>query len=247
MSPELAPEEIAAALDAVAMDVLGSAGIHSPPVDCLQLARALGIAVAVDDSQPGRARYVRLRSRRSGPAKPAILLSGEPRAERRHWAVAHEIGEHAAHLVFSLLAVEPCQAARNARETVASQLAGRLLLPTRWFLPDAEQCRWDMLALKSRYATASHELIARRMLECAPPVIISIFDHGELRFRRSNLAGRAAPLSAVEMECWRAVHTLGLAQQEWEGTRTIQGWPVHEEGWKREILRTEAAEFGVDV
>ena len=23
------------------------------------------------------------------------------------------------------------------------------------------------------------------------------------------------------------------------GTQTIQGWPVHEPGWKREILRTE--------
>jgi len=246
MSPELAPEEIAAALDAVATDVLGSAGIHAPPVDCLHLARALGITVAVDDSQPGRARYVRLCGRRSGPARPAILLSGEPRGERRHWAIAHEIGEHAAHRVFDRLGIEPCETARNARETVASQLAGRLLLPTRWFVPDAEECRWDLLAMKLRYATASHELIARRMLECPPPVIISIFDHGELWFRRGNLAGRAAPLSTVELECWRAVHTLGLARQEWEATRTIQGWPVHEEGWKREILRTEAAEFGAD-
>jgi hypothetical protein len=73
-------------------------------------------------------------------------------------------------------------------------------------------------------------------------VIISIFDHAELTFRQSNLGGQVPPLSAAETECWQLVHRLGRPGQALDGLRTIQGWPVHEEGWKREILRTEAEE-----
>ena len=90
-----------------------------------------------------------------------------------------------------------------AREEVANRLAGRLLLPTAWFLADAASGGWDLLALKSQYATASHELIARRMLECPPPVIVTIFDHRAVSFRRSNVPGQVPPPSAAEMACWR--------------------------------------------
>ena len=110
----------------------------------------------------------------------------EPRLERRQWAVAHEIGEHVAYRVFLQWGVDPRETAPKAREAVANNLAGRLLLPTAWFAADGAACGWDLLALKARYRTASHELIARRMLECRPPVIISIFDHRRISFRRSN-------------------------------------------------------------
>ena len=154
MFAELEREEVSAALDAVAMTLLDAAGIGRPPVDAFRLARALGITIAEDDRQQGRARYVRLGGRRA--TRPTILLRREPRRERRQWAVAHEIGEHVAHRVFSLLGVEPCETTPAARETVANHLAGRLLLPVDWFALDAPGCRWDLLELKSRYATASH-------------------------------------------------------------------------------------------
>jgi hypothetical protein len=70
-------------------------------------------------------------------------------------------------------------------------------------------------------------------------VIVSIYDHCQLQFRRSNLPGRVPPPSPLEMECWRAVHDGNRPQCTSDGLRNIQGWPVHEEGWKREILRTE--------
>ena len=86
-------------------------------------------------------------------------------------AVAHEIGEHIAYRVFARWGADPVETAANAREQVANWLAGRLLLPTAWFAADGTACGWDLLALKARYNTASHELIARRMLECRPPVM----------------------------------------------------------------------------
>ncbi len=242
MLAEFAREELSAGLDTVAMEVLAEAGVERPPVDAFQLAGALEISVVTDNRQSGRARYVRL-----GGHRATILLRSDPRPERRHWAVAHEIGEHAAHRMFALLGVDPRETVPGAREVVANHLAGRLLVPGAWFAADGSGCRWDLLELKARYATASHELIARRMLECRPPVIISIFDQGEVHFRRSNLPGRVPPPSSVEMHCWQWVHDRNRPQQTYEGLRAIQGWPVHEEGWKREILRTEAEEYDIDV
>ena len=76
MFPEYTHEELAAGLDAVAMDLLAEAGVDGPPVDAFDLARRLGITVAVDDCQRGRARYVRLDARR--PARCAH----DPAAQR---------------------------------------------------------------------------------------------------------------------------------------------------------------------
>jgi len=246
MLPEFATEQLADGLDTIAAEVLAETGVDGPPVDAFRVAAALGITVARDDRQQGRSRYVRLGGRRARQPKATILLRPEPRSERRQWAVAHEVGEHVAHRVFALLGVDPRETRPNAREAVANHLAGRLLLPTGWFAADAASCGWDLLELKARYATASHELIARRMLECRPPVIISIFDHGQLYFRRSNLPGRVPSLSPVESQCWQTVHRGNRPQYAYDGPRTIQGWPVHEEGWKREVLRAEVEDFGVD-
>ncbi len=157
--------------------------------------------------------------------------------------MAHEIGEHVAHRVFAQWGVDP-RGTANAREQVANCLAGRLLLPTRWFTTDAAACHWDLLALKGRYQTASHELIARRMLECRPAVVISIFDQQRLSFRRSNVCGRVPPPSRAEIECWNSVRERCRPQQTRHGPRLVQGWPIHEEEWQREILRMEVEEWG---
>ncbi|HUT94383.1 MAG TPA: hypothetical protein VMY37_33295, partial [Thermoguttaceae bacterium] len=104
---------------------------------------------------------------------------------------------------------------------------------------DASVLGWDLLELKARYSTASHELIARRMLEFSPPVIVSIFDHRCVYFRRSNVPGQVPPPSPAERDCWQTVHEQNRPEQTFDGVQAIQGWPVHEPGWKREILRAE--------
>jgi hypothetical protein len=242
MLAEYTREELAAGLDAVTMELLAEADIAGPPVDAFTLAVRLGITVAIDDGQQGRARYVRLESRRPARSRAAILLRSDPRPERRQWAVAHEIGEYAACRVFVQWGVDVREVVPRAREEVANRLAGRLLLPTAWFVADAADAGWDLAALKAQYSTASHELIARWMLECPPPVIVTIFDHRRVSFRRSNLPGRVPPPSPAEMACWQAVHDSATPRQIDDGPRTIQGWPVHEPAWKREILRAEVEE-----
>jgi len=239
MLPEIAREELAKTFESVAMDLLNRAGIDEPPVDAFGVARALGITVAIDDRQRGRARSVRLRGYRNCRPHQAILLHSDPRAERRQWAIAHEIGEQAAYRVFGLLSVDPRETAAGTREMVANHLASHLLLPGTWFSADAGRCDWDLIELKHRYRTASHELIARRMLELPPPVIMSIFDHARITFRSTNARGRVPPLSQWEMQCWHSVHNRNRPQRSSNGLQSVQGWPVHESGWKREILRTE--------
>ncbi|MEN6449395.1 MAG: ImmA/IrrE family metallo-endopeptidase [Thermoguttaceae bacterium] len=242
MLSEYTAEELSDGLDCVAREVLCEGAIAGPPIDAVQLARRLNIALAWDDQQQGRARYVRLGGHRPASDRPTILLRPDPRQERRHWAVAHEIGEHVAYRVFARWGEDPRTAPPGAREQVANQLAGRLLLPTSWFAADGAACEWDLIELKSRYRTASHELIARRMLECRPAVVISIFDQGRISFRRSNLPGRVPPPLPGEMKCWRTIREECRPQQSRHGPALIQGWPIYEEQWKREILRMELAD-----
>ena len=239
MLPEITQDQYTATLDAVVQEVLGGAAIDGPPVDAVLLASRLGLTVALDARQRSRARCVRLGPTRGRLGRVTVLLRPEPRHERLQWALAHEIGEHLCYRFFAALGADPRQIDAPARERVANQLAGRLLLPTAWFTADASACAWDLARLKVRYATASHELIARRMLELPPPVIITIFDQGMLYFRRGNLPFPAPPLSPAERRCWHEVCATARPKRLRRPTRCIQGWPVYEDGWRREILRTE--------
>ncbi len=239
MLPELTPDEFSAALDCVAADALAVSQPSGPPIDALALARALGLAVAWDDRQLGRGRIVRLSKFADREAHGSILLKHNPRRERVQWAIAHEIGEACAYQVFDHLRVDPREAPAGAREMVANQLAGRLLLPREWFGADGPACGWDLLELKRQYATASHELIARRMLDFAPSVIVTIFDHGQRTFRRGNFPRWLPPLDVLESTAWRAAHESGESVFEECPRCRVQAWPIHEADWKREILRSE--------
>ncbi len=238
MLPELTQHDYSAALDAVVEGLLAELPATQPPINALELARALKLEIAWDAGQRGRGRIVRLRDFVGGP---------DPRPERLQWAVAHEIGEACAHQVFDYLCVDPREAPPAARENVANHLAGRLLLPREWFLADARRLEWDVVLLKERYATASHELIARRTLDFSCPVVISIFDHGRLTMRQTNLPRRPPELLPPERAAWQIAHHEQRAARETAAGCQVQAWPVHEPEWKREILRTvldEADEVG---
>jgi len=243
MIAEIPVEQAREALETVADGALAQAGVAGPPVDAAALAKRLGMVVARDAQAGVRARFVRLAG--VGERTPGtILLADDPRPERRQWAVAHEIGESLAHRVFDELGVDPCEAPPAAREEVANRLAGRLLLPRRWFAADGAAVAWDLLALKARYSTASHELIARRMLEMRPAVIISMFDQGRGVWRRSNRLPPAPPMAAAEQAAWKVAHSTGRAVQCEadelpEGIVDVRAWAIHETQWQREILRTE--------
>jgi len=239
MLAEFTQDEFSTALDAVAAGVLDVAGMPAPPIDAVELARALGLTLAWDTGQSGRGRLVRLSGFAGRKPCGSILLRPEPRRERLQWATAHEIGEACACQIFDHLGVDPREAPSGAREMVANQLAGRLLLPRDPFVADGRTMGWDLFELKTRYSTASHELIARRMLDFEWPIIITVFDHGRRTWRNGNLARRPPALLPLEMAARHAAHERGEPIIEETPLCRVQAWPVHEPDWKREILRTE--------
>jgi hypothetical protein len=242
MLPHLTQHDVGRALDEVVAELLAACDVHLPPVDAIALAGRLAMTVAFDDQQQGRARMVRLRRGHGPGGTGTIFLKPDPRPERQQWAVAHEIGEQFAHRVFALLGVSPAEAAADARERVANALAGRLLLPSRCFSADALELQWDLPVLKQQYATASHELIARRMLDFDPAIIITVFDNGRITSRTTNIRHRPAPLSNLEQGCQRQAHETVRPQCSEDLSQRIQAWPIHEPDWKREILRSELLE-----
>lgn len=235
MVGDLASIELAHVLDEVCLGVIRTAGIVRPPINALTVAESLGLVVAWDERQRGRARLVGSNS--VGRWRGTILLRPDPRQERRQWAVAHEIGEHLAGQVFERLGTPPDEVRPAERESVANLLSARLLIPTRWFAKDAARCSWDLATLKQRYDTASHELIARRMLDFAEPILITVFDQGQVTFRRGNTLRKSPPLCADEISAQQQAHEAGTPVVQ-QGKVAVHAWPVHEEQWKREILRT---------
>jgi hypothetical protein len=125
---------------------------------------------------------------------------------------------------------------------VANALASRLLLPTAEFLEKGRACVWDLFELKQHFATASHELIARRMLDFPPLVIVSVFDQNRPTWRKSNLPGRMPRPSQREIDCRDAAHGQRRTVYD-DGPPVICAWPIHESNWQREIVRMEVDEF----
>jgi hypothetical protein len=240
MLAEIATVELCSAVDRVAAEALAAAKVIEPPIDAMRVAQRLGLALAWDDRQAGRARLVTLAA--AGRQTAAILMRHDRRAEREQWAVAHEIGEALAQRVFGELDVDPREAPRRSREMVANAIASAILLPQEFFAADAATLNWDVLALKERYRTASHELIARRMLDCSLPICISVYDQNRLTWRRSNISRWRLPPSELELDARRRAHESGEAVFEF-GPSKIQVWPIHEPVWRREILRVEIDEF----
>ena len=214
------------AVEGVAQELLERAEITAPPVDTLQIAKSLQIPVVFDRSQTSRGRYKILGE------GPTIFIRPEPRLERLHWVVAHELGEVMAWRVAEQI-VAFDEISSRCREEIANRIASRLLLPSSWFLSDATNLDFDLVCLKERYQTASHELIAMRFLDLSVPTIITVFDNGRVTRRVSNLPSATPGLHSAERLCAGEAHQRNQSSKVCE-----QGMTVHEGDWKREILHT---------
>ncbi len=233
---DVTPETWNSALEAVAEEVLDEAGIAAPPVDVVHVARRLRITVAVDRSLETRGLHKRL------AGSPSIFVRPDERPERLQWAVAHELGEAVAYRVCDRLSLSAEEVEPSTREQWANLLASRLLLPRQWFFEDADQLDGDVLELKSIYPTASHEAIAWRLLDLPRPTVITVFDQGQITGRRGNSGFRPPRLEQMEKHCWQDVHDRQTTHTRRRDGLQVQCWPVHEPGWKREILRTTVVE-----
>jgi Zn-dependent peptidase ImmA (M78 family) len=249
MLPEIPREEFSAAVDACAVEVLWEAGIDQPPVDAVVVAQRVGLVVAKDDTMPYRGRFVRLAEQTGDSAGHGTIVVGQAeRPERLQWAIAHEIGESVAERVFAALGISATAAPSDARELVANHLASRLLLPYEWFVDAGRRLDWDLAALKQQFATSSHELVARRMLEMSPPIVITLWDLGNVRWRRCNASPRPPKLLIEESRVWKESHESGLpaaavVDPSETGLERVRCWPIHQVGWKREISRSEIADW----
>jgi hypothetical protein len=248
MLAEIPDDEFAAALDACAAEALWEAGIDGPPIEAVDVAAGLGLIVARDFAMPRRGRFVRLTGQGGDDGRQGMIVVGTAeRPEREQWAIAHEIGESIAYRVFDRLGVSAHEALPTSRELVANRLASALLIPRRWFAVDGRECDSDLFELKERYSTASHELIARRMLDMPPPIVITVCDNGRVTWRRSNVTARAPEMLREERAVWREVFESGMpafdSLNAETGLESVRCWPVHELDWKREILRSEIAEW----
>ncbi len=233
MIDDLSREEVTSAVDRCVEQLLDAAAIQAPPVDAIVLAqRHLGMLVCLDRRQPQRGRAQRTAGQRQ------IFLRPEPTEERHQWTVAHEIGEHFKAEMLKSLGVLPEETRAMAGESLANLFAYRLLVPTCWFAEEAPAADWDVLDLKKRYRTASHEVVAWRMLDLPEPCIISVVDNGAVTRRRSNAWPARKKLELIEQECQRLVHESSRPRVLSRGGWRVQGWPVHQLDWKREILRS---------
>jgi IrrE N-terminal-like domain len=226
-------DEIVAVVDRKVIDLLDRAGMKSPPVDALRIAQqTLGMVVCLDRQQRSRGR-----AQRSGGQRQ-IYLRPEPSEERHQWTVAHEIGEHLKTELLHGLGVDVEQTRVMTGESLANLLASRLLVPQVWLAADAAEARYNVHALKDRYRTASHEVVALRLLDLPEPCLITILDNGHIYRRRSNAWPCRRALEAPERMCQEYVHRFSRPYRVQDGRWTVHGWPVHQVDWKREILRS---------
>jgi Zn-dependent peptidase ImmA (M78 family) len=233
VNDDLPREDVLAKIDAFVEDLLRAANVTEPPVDTIQLAqRHLGMIVCLDRRQSQRGRAQRADGRRQ------IFLKPEPNEERHQWTVAHEIGEHLKAKLLAHLGIEPGEVKPMSGESLANLFAHRLLVPTRWLAADAPELDYDILELKRRYRTSSHEVIALRLLDLPEPAIITIIDNEHIYRRRSNAWRVRKQLEPVEERCQRYVHHYSRPRVLREDGWTVHGWPVHQADWKREILRS---------
>lgn len=233
MSLEQQGEEVLAVVDRTIEKLLERAGVLQPPVDAIRLAQGtLGMYVCLDTRQQARGRAQRTGFQRQ------VYLRPEPTEERHQWTVAHEIGEHLKSEMLEELGVCPESTGAMAGETLANLFAHRLLVPAAWFSGDAAACHYDLLALKNRYRTPSHEVIALRLLDLPAPCIITVVDNKHIHRRLSNAWPVTRQLQPIERACQEYVHLYSRPYRLEEAGCAVAGWPVHQPDWKREILRS---------
>jgi Zn-dependent peptidase ImmA (M78 family) len=233
MREDLCREEVVAAVDRMVEELLTAAGVDKPPVDTIRLAQGhLGMHVCLDREQPQRGRAQRAAGRRQ------IYLRPEPSEERHQWTVAHEIGEHFKVQLLERLDIAPDQTRAMSGESLANLFAYHLLVPGCWLASDASACGYDLLELKRSYRTASHEVVAWRLLDLPAPCIITIVDNDHIYRRRSNAWQVKRELAPAEKACQQYVNKFSRPRVIQENGWTVQGWPVHQADWKREVLRS---------
>jgi hypothetical protein len=216
MNEDLTREDVYHAADLLVEELLAAAGVTRPAVNAIDVAQ----------------RHLKMALREPAPSAP------RGSEESRQWSAAQAIGEHLKPDLLRRLGFDPASRQSLPGESLAGLLAHRLLTPTSWFAADARACGWDVPELKRLYDTAGYEVVAWRLLDLPEPCVITIVKNDHVHRRRSNAWRVNKTLQPAERECQRYVHHYSRPRVVSAEGWTVQGWPLHEPDWKREILRS---------
>lgn len=224
-------------IDHYVSGVLDRTCVRQPPIDAFAIAQSLDVDVVMDQDCPSRGRS------KSILGRATVLLRPDARQEREQWVVAHELGEIHAKDLCMAMGLESHEVATGLREQIANLFASRLLLPEAMFVEAVRRFDGDLSELKASFSTASHELIALRLLDLDEPRILTVFDCGRMTRRVCNLGRRPGPLAKVEQDCRSEVcRDREMAELNIDEVR-VRCWPIDDETWQREILITEVNEL----
>jgi hypothetical protein len=139
--------------------------------------------------------------------------------------------------IFRKLNVKPGLDDKQLSSHIRGLMIPRLLVPNRLLRMALKECRFDVLALKRVFSTATTEMIALRLLDLDEPCVIAIIDDGIVATRRGNRLAASKKLEAAEQTCLDRIMELDLPQRVRAGEWTVHGWPVPDRPFRRIILR----------
>ncbi|MCI0703113.1 MAG: hypothetical protein L0241_18705 [Planctomycetia bacterium] len=233
---DFSQEELFEVVDRLIAGMLERAGVTAPPVNALKLAEShLGIPIEVvdpvEEDESGR-RRPRARQSTSG-----IVLSPDMSDEQQQRAAAEGIARLLLPDILRKLDVP----VGSESKQFASQLRGlavpRLLIPTRLLRSALRECKYDVLALKAVFTTASAEMVALRLLDLDDPCVIAVVDDGVVAVKKSNRFPVSKKLEPAEQECVDRIMELDLPQRVRIAGWTVNGWPVPDRPFRRILLR----------
>jgi len=158
------------------------------------------------------------------PRMPATVLGRvivvpDHRVERRGFAVLHEL----AHVALRTMRVRDTEARVDA-------VASAVLLPRASFTRDVARLGSDVHALKVVHPFASHEAIARRLVQLGLAAV-TVHDRGPRGVRCRRVGARRTPPTLE-----RALVLEAHASGEVVGPPEVRAYPVRDGAWSRVIV-----------
>jgi len=216
-------EEVSELLDRIVEDLLAACDISRPPVNPKKIAHKLGIVYSEADLAGRRGQSYRRRGRQH------VEVHHPDRAERKNFALAHEIME----LELKKVLEDPRECHRWANLG-----ASFLLMPTPWFREECLRSNFDLAELKNAFSTASWEVVALRTLSFSES-LITIVDEGRVTRRKSSYPYHISKeLSNEEWQVVEEVLRTERAEKQHFPSCEVTGYPVFEKQHRRVILRT---------
>ncbi|WP_439629249.1 hypothetical protein [Gemmata sp.] len=234
---DFSQEELVEAVERLVNGLLERAGVAAPPVDALRVAEEhLGIPVEViepaEEDEHGR-RRPRARQQTQG-----VQITDDMTDEQKNKAAAAGIARSLLPEVLKKLGVPLGAEDRSLRTHIASLVVPRVLIPTRLLRAALRDCKYDVPALKTVFATATTEAVALRLLDLDEPCVIAIVDDAVVALRRSNRFAVPKALEAAERACLAKVAELELPHRVRLDGWTTTGWHVPDRPFQRIILRS---------